>query len=260
MLTARTVDEADEARARILGEVPGAVIETAALDLASLASVRRFATSELARGTPIDVLINNAGIMALRKRMLSEDGFELQSATNVLEPFALTGLLLPLILASPTRRIVTVSSSIQGSSGALQRHNLNSEEWYDPFRIYAQTKLMNAMLGRELQRRGKEKRLSVVVHPGYSKTNLLFRESTIFMRNPDRDFLASRNPLHRDPGRPLCGNRASPTPGTYYGPDKLGGIRGNVKQAAMSRPAYDDVAAARLFDRLEQMSRVSFNF
>ena len=95
---------------RLLREAPGASAEVVQLDMASLASIRAFAAAFIGRGVALDLLINNAGVMALPKRELTADGFERQLGTNHLGHFALTGLLLPALLAAPAPRVVTVAS------------------------------------------------------------------------------------------------------------------------------------------------------
>ncbi|TAL00201.1 MAG: SDR family NAD(P)-dependent oxidoreductase, partial [Rhodospirillaceae bacterium] len=155
IIPARTQAKADDACQRIRALVPDAKIVTSIMDLTSLTSVRDFAAQQLADQRPIDMLINNAGVMALPRRKLSVDGFELQFATNVLGHFLLTGLLLPAILRAPAPapRVVTVSSAAHMRGGPVPVTDLNSETSYKPIRAYAKTKLENLLFARELQRR-----------------------------------------------------------------------------------------------------------
>jgi NAD(P)-dependent dehydrogenase (short-subunit alcohol dehydrogenase family) len=109
-MAVRTVPKGEQARAEILARHPGARLEVRRIDLADLASVRDFSDGLLADGTPVDVLINNAGVMAPPTRMTTADGFELQFGSNFLGPFALTVRLLPLVLSAAAPRVVTMSS------------------------------------------------------------------------------------------------------------------------------------------------------
>ena len=136
---------------QIGGEVPGAALEVRALDLADLASVRAFAA--LLAAERLDLLVNNAGVMAIPRRTTA-DGFEMQFGTNHLGHFALTGLLLPRCWSScsAARRVVTVSSTLH-RRGRLDRDDLMGERSYSPWRAYGQSKLANLLFMRELQRR-----------------------------------------------------------------------------------------------------------
>src|SRR5579872_4267181 len=177
ILACRDLAKAEAARKRILAEVSGAQVEIAQLDLASLASVRAAAQSFLATNRRLDLLINNAGVMALPQRRLTPDGFELQLGTNHFGHFALTGLLLPAILQPSTAaapRIVTVSS-IAHRGATMDFDNLNWEKGYKPWPAYRRTKLANLLFGFELHRRierAHASAMSIVVHPGVSNTNL----------------------------------------------------------------------------------------
>src|SRR5271154_5793681 len=118
VLACRDRAKGEAALARLKHEVPGAQVELGLLDLASLASVRAFAAGELERGLPLDLLINNAGVMTPPKRLETGDGFELQFGTNVLGHFALTGLLMPALEKAAAKatseaerpRVVTIAS------------------------------------------------------------------------------------------------------------------------------------------------------
>ncbi len=177
ILPARTQAKADDAAARILGQVPNARVHTEILDLAVQASVRAFASRVMQRfpGQSLDLLINNAGVMALPTREVTAEGFERQFATNYLGPFALTGLLLPSIKQRVGSRVVTVSSSAS-NQGKIEFDNLQSERVYKPMmQAYAQSKLADLIFSLELQRRLTavgSPILSTAAHPGYAVTNL----------------------------------------------------------------------------------------
>ncbi len=125
--------------------VPSAKVRFAMLDLANLASVRTFAASMLANGRPLDLLINNAGVMDLPTRRLTEDGFELQFGTNHLSHFALTALLLPLLRKAQAPRVVNVSS-LAHRGGKIDFANLQAERKYNSWAAYQQSKLANSAL------------------------------------------------------------------------------------------------------------------
>ena len=162
--------------------MPDAALEVAPLDLADLSSVRAFAEGYVER-VGLDLLINNAGIMAA-PRQLTKDGFESQFGTNHLGHFALTGLLLPVLLKAPAPRVVTVSSALH-RRGTMRFDDLQGERKYSRWGAYGQSKLANLMFCFELQRRATEAEgragrragapfLSLAAHPGYASTNLQF--------------------------------------------------------------------------------------
>ena len=151
-MACRSAEKASNTRQRIVQEIPAAMIEDGVLDLANLSSIREFAKTFLATRRPLDLLINNAGVMALPKRRLTADGFELQIGTNHLGHFALTGLLMPALLAAPSARIVTVSS-LAHRGGKIRLDDLQWEHDYKPWPAYRQSKLANLLFGKELERR-----------------------------------------------------------------------------------------------------------
>ncbi len=160
---------------RVRAAAPGAQVELGALDLAELASVRRFAAwyRERREREGLDLLVNNAGVMAIPHRRTA-DGFEMQLGTNHLGHFALTGLLLPLLTARPGARVVTVSS-IAHRAGWISFGNLQRERRYERWTAYGQAKLANLLFAFELQRRADAvgvDLLSMAAHPGYAATNL----------------------------------------------------------------------------------------
>ena len=145
-MAVRTIAKGEHARAEILARHPGARLEVRRVDLADLASVREFADGLLEDGTPADLLLNNAGVMAPPARMTTADGFELQFGSNFLGPFALTVRLLPLVLAAPAPRVVTMSSGT-ANYGRIHFDDLQWERRrYSPNLSYAQSKLADLML------------------------------------------------------------------------------------------------------------------
>lgn len=173
VLGCRSAARAAEAEAKIRRAHPAAVLEWLELDLSRLGSVRTAAAALAARHPRLDLLVNNAGVMAI-PRTLSEDGFEMQLATNHFGHFALTGLLLEPLLAAPAARVVTVSSTAH-RIGMVRLDDLDRERGYQKWDAYGQSKLANLLFAFELQRRlvGRSA-ISVACHPGYANTNLQY--------------------------------------------------------------------------------------
>ena len=175
LLGCRSQSKGAEALEGLKQEIPGASVELAILDLASLASVRTFAVTFLASSRALDLLVNNAGVMAPPTREATVDGFEKQMATNHLGHFALTGLLLPSLKLSAAPRVVTVAS-LAHLRGRIDFDNLQSERVYHPRSAYAATKLANLLFAKELDRRASAaglNLLSVAAHPGLAKTKII---------------------------------------------------------------------------------------
>ncbi len=172
ILTARSLDKGEAAARSIREKYPRAEVAVMELDLADLKSVRNFAQAFLAKYKRLDILINNAGVMALPQRK-TVDGFEMQFGTNHLGHFALTGLLLPILKTTPNARIVTVSSGAH-VRGDIHFDDLQWEKKYAPWGAYAQSKLANLLFAYELQRQLSatgSSLISVGCHPGYAATN-----------------------------------------------------------------------------------------
>jgi len=175
IMACRNPEKARQAETNIKQTVPGASLEVAALDLASLASVHECATSVLQTHERLDWLFNNAGVMAL-PRHETKDGFELQFETNYLSHFALTGLLLPRLLNTPHSRVVTLTSMARSyAHGRINFDDLNGKRSYGRWTAYGQSKLANLLFADELQRRlsrAGSTTISVAAHPGFARTEL----------------------------------------------------------------------------------------
>lgn len=200
IVACRDADKAAEAMRRMRATAPAAQLEFHALDLADLASVHMFARRFLAGHGRLDVLCNNAGVMALPQRT-TKDGFEMQIGTNHLGHFALTALLMPVIEQTPLARIVTATSGLHWM-GRIRIEDLNGMHAYSRWGAYCQSKLANLMFAFELQRRLKAAGISaasVAAHPGYASTNLQFAaaamESTAFARLRGQWLMAISNGL-----------------------------------------------------------------
>src|SRR6266566_8234276 len=177
LLGARDRARGTAALDRLGAEAPGSQAELAQIDLADLDSVERFAAGFLAGGEGLDLLINNAGVMAIPHRETTAQGYERQFGTNHLGHFALTGRLLPALVRRPGRRVVTVSSNRHKQAKGIDFDDLQGERRYAPWQAYDQSKLANAMFVLELDRRVRAAGLPVVsagAHPGFAATNLQF--------------------------------------------------------------------------------------
>lgn len=271
VLACRDRRKGEAALARLHTEAPGTGTELAILDLASLASVREFAARQLDGGRPLDVLINNAGVMAPPKRQETADGFELQFGTNVLGHFALTGLLLPLLqqaedhAAAP--RIVTIAS-IAHKRGQLNFDDLQYKQNYAPMKTYQQSKLANLMLALEMDRRLRAAGspiLSIAAHPGVANTNLFQTGQHSAIENAARKVMghligAFLN-TEAEGALPTlyAATSSAVTGGGYYGPQGFQEMYGEEMGPAKITPqASDPSAAAKLWGICEELSGVSF--
>jgi NAD(P)-dependent dehydrogenase (short-subunit alcohol dehydrogenase family) len=240
---------------------PAANVEVGQLDLANLGSVRAFAQHFLAGHDRLDLLVNNAGIMAA-PRSRTADGFELQFGTNHLGHFALTGLLMPAFNQRVGTRVVTVSSN-NHKAGQMRLDDLQGEQHYSRWGAYAQSKLANLLFMLELDRRLKAAGLpmiSVAAHPGYSATNLQLSgpplQERIFLRIANRLIAQSAEigalPILFAATYPdLAG-------GSYVGPDGPGEMRGYPTLVQPSDRAKDAELADRLWQISERLTGVRY--
>jgi NAD(P)-dependent dehydrogenase (short-subunit alcohol dehydrogenase family) len=246
---------------RIIRLVPSAKLRFENIDLASLASVRYGAARILAQNRPLDLLVNNAGVMNPPRRRVTVDGFELQFATNHLSHFLLTSLLLPLLRRSPHPRVVNVSSSA-ARIGSIHFDDLQSQRGYKGFSVYSQSKLANLLFTFELQRRSDAhgwNLISDAAHPGYALTDLI-------ANGPGNEGLLNRiGPLLLAPflsqsaaagALPTLYAATSPNakPSDYYGPDGPFELKGNVHPAHIPARAKDTAVAQRLWDVSNQLT------
>ncbi len=265
VLACRNPGKAKAAADAIRQAAPNAELEVLALDLADLSSVREFARAFTARHTRLDLLVNNAGVMAIPYRKTA-DGFEMQIGTNHLGHFALTGLLLERLLATPGARVVNVSSGAH-RMGKIHFDDLHWAQRYRRWSAYGQSKLANLLFTFELQRRLAARgstQISVACHPGYASTDL--------------QFVAPRMDGSRLLGRAMAlGNRllaqsaadgALPTlyaalaadvhGGDYIGPDGPGEMWGSPKRVGASARARSEADARRLWELSEAETGIRF--
>jgi NAD(P)-dependent dehydrogenase (short-subunit alcohol dehydrogenase family) len=263
-LACRDAGKGEAAAGQIRAAVPGAQLEVGVLDLADLGSVREFAARAADARAHLDLLINNAGIMAAPRR-LTRDGFESQFGTNHLGHFALTGLLLPALLTAPAPRVVTVSSHLH-RRGKMNFDDLQGERKYSRWGAYGQSKLANLMFCFELQRRAAaadRALLSLAAHPGYAATNLQFAAPDRFY---EKAYMWIGNRLFAqsaDMGA-LPTLYAATVPGlpggTYVGPGGRAEQRGHPKVVTAAGKAYDEQAWERLWEVSEQLTGVHYEF
>ena len=261
IMACRNTEKGQQAAEEIRAAVPDADVRVEALDLADLASVTAF--SERLEPAQLDLLINNAGLMAPPRR-LTKDGFESQFGTNHLGHFALTGQLLGRLLAAPEPRVVTLSSQAH-RTGTIHLSDLQGERRYVRWLAYGQSKLANLMFCFELQRRASDSRTalrSMAAHPGYSRTNLQFAAppwyeqalmrvtNLVIGQSADKGALPS---LYAATVPDLPG-------GTYVGPDGFMEQGGYPKVVTGARKAYDQEMWRRLWEASEELTGVRYEF
>ncbi len=248
---------------------PGVEADVAALDLASLASVRAFADAWVAEHPAgLDLLVNNAGVMAI-PRGLTADGFERQFGTNHLGHFALTGLLLPALRLGTDARVVTVASNAH-RFGRIDFDDLMGERRYRAWSAYGQSKVANLLFMAELQRRLDAARIPVRsygAHPGYAATNLTANGpgagDSGWARTKRRVIQGADRVLGQSAAMGALPQLYAATcpglpGGTYVGPDRLFEQRGHPKVTTPTRAARDTAAAGRLWTVSEDLTGVRY--
>jgi NAD(P)-dependent dehydrogenase (short-subunit alcohol dehydrogenase family) len=260
LMACRNPEKAGEALQRVTGDVPGAKAELVSLDLASLESVRAAAAEVADRTGELDLLVDNAGVMAI-PRAQTADGFEMQLGTNHLGHFALTGLLLPQLLAATAPRVVVVSSDAH-KIGRMRFDDLMAEKSYGRWSAYGQSKLANLLFMRELHRRADGRLAAVAAHPGYAATNLQSNYGNpvvdLFMKIGNR-VLAQSDEAGAWP-QLYAATMPDVKSGEYFGPSGMFGLRGGPHRDTPTRAASDDEAARRLWEVSEQLTGVTYRF
>jgi len=261
VLACRSLAKAEQAQQELLAAGSSASfqdrLEPLELDLADLESVARAADQVAACHSRLDLLLNNAGVMA-PPRTLTRQGFELQFGVNHLGHFALTRRLLPLLLASPGPRVVQVTSGAQ-YFGQLDFEDLQGERRYDRWKAYGQSKLANVVFAQELQRRYPQLR-SAAAHPGLARTNL--QPTSVAANGSQLERLAYRlmGPLFQSAAQgalPQLFALTAPEaePGGHYGPSELGGMKGWPKAVPMAKAALDPAQGTRLWQVSDELTQ-----
>jgi NAD(P)-dependent dehydrogenase (short-subunit alcohol dehydrogenase family) len=268
LMGCRDATRGEAARSEVAAGATGPPPEVVPLDLADLGSVRDAAQSVADTVEQLDVLVNNAGVMAMPLRHTA-DGFELQFGTNHLGHYALTGLLLPALRRADGPRVVTVSSNL---------HRMGRNDWSDPnwerrrylrWPAYGQSKLANLLFTRELARRAHEAGSSLVAvaaHPGNSATHLLATSTDASGYRLVGQVMNWGNRLIAQPDSAgalpqlYAATMPDVIPGEYFGPDGLFQLRGHPTRVGSSAAARDDEAARRLWQLSEELTGVKYAF
>jgi NAD(P)-dependent dehydrogenase (short-subunit alcohol dehydrogenase family) len=263
IIAGRNREKGSAAADRISQSLPKARVRFMKLDLASLASIVAFGEEMRRSYDHLDVLINNAAVMALPERQATADGFEMQFGTNHLGHFALTAQLMPLLRQGNRPRVVSLSS-VAARGGAINFDDLQAEQSYKPMQAYGQSKLACLMFALELHRRSYAADWgiqSIAAHPGISRTELLpngagtwsvpgiMRRTMWFLFQP-----AAQGAL----STLFAATSPQAQSGMYYGPDKLGETRGHPTAAKVPPQALDTAHAARLWSESERLTGMAF--
>jgi len=266
LLGCRDQGKADAAVSQIRSKAPDATLEVVELDLGDLASVKQAAEEVSGRDGDLDLLVNNAGVMAPPHRKTA-DGFELQFGTNHLGHFALTGRLMDKLLASPAPRVVTVSS-VAHRAGKMDFDDLNWERSYSRWPAYGRSKLSNLLFTAELSRRAAvadSDLIAAAAHPGYAATNLqtsgpgmgplgliakpVMKVANLFLAQSDAN--GALPSLYAATARDVAG-------GEYFGPDGMGEQRGHPTRVGRSGRASNEADARRLWTVSEELTEVTY--
>ncbi|MFD9735521.1 oxidoreductase [Umezawaea sp. NPDC059074] len=259
VLAGRDEAKLHTAAAKIREQLPTAQVDTLHLDLADLASVKTAAQALLATGRPLDLLINNAGVMAVPDRRLTADGFELTFGTNHLGHFALTGHLLPALTAAKTARVITVSAKVSRTKNATLDDPL-SENSYSGMAAYTKSKLANVVFTVELARRTRNVLTAVAVHPGTSATGLQQHTPKVLqaLTSVLLDRLVGQSPS--EAARPSL--YAATVPGVKSGsfivPKGRAELRGEPGEAELPPAATNPATGQRLWKLSESLTNVHY--
>lgn len=263
ILACRSVEKGESAAAAIHAEIANAKLKPMVLELSSLKSVRAFADEFNAAYSRLDVLLNNAGIMMVPYSK-TEDGFERQLGVNHLGHFALTGLLIDILLKTPNARVVNVSSNAH-RFGELDFDDLmfDNEEAYTPMKAYGNSKLSNLLFTYEMQRRLDEKNadvIAVAAHPGISTTNLANHLAPALVMKlvmPLFGWMMQNAAMGTLPSI-----RAAVDPdvvgGQYYGPDGKNERKGYPVVVPSNEASHNEADARKLWEVSEQLTTVAY--
>jgi len=267
LMAARNAEKAETARADVAAVATGPEPEVVALDLADLSSVREAAADIAERAPQLDVLMNNAGVMALPYAQTA-DGFEMQLGTNHLGHFALTGLLLPVLLGADAGRVVTTSSGAH-KPGRMRWHDLHGQKRYQRWMAYSQSKLANLLFVYELDRRARAAKTalaSVAAHPGYASTHLQaaapeMKGSKLGVRVMDLSNRVMAQPA-ADGALPqlYAATMADVRGGEYFGPSGLFELHGAPTRVDSTKRSHSEPDASRLWDVSKRLTGVTYSW
>jgi len=264
IMASRSTEKGEEARTENLKTSPGAKISVMQLDLGDLESVRNFASAFKERYQKLDVLLNNAGIM-MPPYFTTKDGFEGQIGINHLGHFALTGLLMDVILKTKNSRIVNVSSGAH-KRGEMDFSNLLFENGrdYSPMKAYGRSKLSNLLFTYELQRKleaAQKETIAAAAHPGVAKTNLgryLQRRFLVRILMPLFNLMVQDQAMGALPQIRACVDPGVKS-GEYYGPDGRREFKGYPVIVASNDASHNSVDSAKLWEESEKLTGVTYN-
>lgn len=266
VMACRKKEKGLDAKKEIKDEIEDADLEVMQVDLASLDSVHHFAEKVNSKYEKLDLLFNNAGVMAIPRKE-TEDSFEYQFGVNHLGHFALTGQLIEKLEAADGEARVVTQSSVAHENGKIDFEDINQEKEYDRMQAYSNSKLANLLFARELDRKLKSEDIevkSVACHPGVSTTNLFNAEESqhgfiatkvmglalkVFGQSPEKGCLPM---LYAAVSEDIEG-------GEYIGPDGLKSFRGNPEKQTASKKARDKDLAEKLWRKSEEMTGVDYN-
>ena len=259
VMACRNMDKAASAKTRIESEVAGASLEVMEIDTASQASVKGFAEAYQKKYDKLDLLINNAGIMATPQDY-TEDGFERQLATNYLGHFTLTGLLLDQLEEAPAARVVTLSS-IAHRNARIHFEDLHMRRRYKPWEAYGQTKLACLVFAYELERRfraGFSNAISLAAHPGVSNTNLGNHLPLYFQALQPVFKVVGNTPEQAAQPSLMAATHPNMKGGEYIGPTKFGEASGDPWMVTSTRMSKDPGIGERLWEVSEAETGVAY--
>jgi hypothetical protein len=267
IMACRSLERAEDAREQLLAELDDASIEVMELDLANLESIRAFAEAFEREHEALDLLVNNAGIMAIPRRE-TEDGFEMQIGVNHLGHFALTGHLLDALRESEgTARVVNVSSGAH-QAGDIRFDDLHWRETYSKWGAYAQSKLANLLFTYELDRRlraADDDIIATAAHPGYAATNLQMAGPEMEGSAIKRKFMEFANNLVAQSAEMgalptlYAASARHVEGGDYIGPDGFMEMKGYPTRVESNKKSQDRERARRLWELSERETSVEFD-
>ncbi|QKQ98430.1 SDR family NAD(P)-dependent oxidoreductase [Candidatus Nanohaloarchaea archaeon] len=266
VMACRKKEKGLEAKEEIEAEIEGPDLRVMQVDLASLDSIHETAEKFKSEYEKLDLLFNNAGVMAIPRRE-TEDGFEYQIGVNHLGHYALTGLLLEKLENADDEARIISQSSIAHENGDINFEDINHEKSYDRMQAYSDSKLANILFAKELDRKLKEDDLdikAIASHPGVSHTNLFNAEESqhniivtklmglglkLFGQSPEKGCLPM---LYAATSEEIEG-------GEFIGPDGFKAIRGSPERQIPSEKAQDEKLAERLWEKSGEMTGVEYN-